>query len=305
MSEYKNTDTIPAEDVGDSKPWRLPFWTEPTGGANSSVPRVDELEQIRREAYNEGLEQGLVEGRQQGVAEGKKDGFEAGHKEGQEQGYQAGQESGKKAGYDDGRTQADQELAQQLEQLHAVVEQLNQSIQERDQQLPDVVAHLCQQLCEQVLHYELQDGAKAIKEFVDAALRLLPAGEKAQTIYLAADDMQHFERSDVGQKLQPLCQLDHTLKAGQCRVESEHSLVEYSTSDYFNQAVKQLGERIMSAPDSALQSEQETLTEVEPDVDASPESPAGDEPELSAIHESSPKPKPKTEAEDAAKPVSD
>ena len=90
---------IAAGDARDVKPWRLPYWTEPpawlaekaaaeeTEAVAADVheaddvipmPTAEELENIRREAYNAGLEQGLVEGRQQG----HKEGYDNGHKEG-------------------------------------------------------------------------------------------------------------------------------------------------------------------------------------------------------------------------------
>ncbi len=69
--------------MAESKNWNLPFWTEPASvikarekeEAETIVEEeeieiepltAEQLEQIRQEAYNEGLQQGLVEGRQKG-----------------------------------------------------------------------------------------------------------------------------------------------------------------------------------------------------------------------------------------------
>ena len=101
MTDLKKRDApIPAESAEEARPWRLPFWTEPpvhtverepdpdaekvdaeSADDNSppNFPTAEELEAIRREAYNAGLEQGLVEWRQQG----HKDGYDAGFAEGQ------------------------------------------------------------------------------------------------------------------------------------------------------------------------------------------------------------------------------
>ena len=89
MTELKKRDApIPAESAEEARPWRLPFWTEPPVHAVEREPEVDdpdgdaeshtdsndshpdfptaeELEAIRREAYNAGLEQGLVEERRE------------------------------------------------------------------------------------------------------------------------------------------------------------------------------------------------------------------------------------------------
>ena len=111
MTDTKRDAPIPADKADHAKPWRLPFWTEPPAyvverekseaaeaeaeenlkaeaeaGERHHYPTAEEVELIRREAYNAGLEQGLVEGRQQGVnqglEEGRAEGLEKGHAEG-------------------------------------------------------------------------------------------------------------------------------------------------------------------------------------------------------------------------------
>lgn len=268
MSELKNTDPIPAADVSESRPWRLPFWTEPPThnakpknnkkGSAQVGARVDELELIRREAYNDGLEQGLVEGRQQGQLEGK----EEGRKQGHDQGYREGKGAGRKAGYEEGLNQGKTEIEAKLEQLTRVAQTLMGAITQRDQELPEVTSHLCQQVCEQILRHELESGAKAIDQYVEAAIDALPAGEEALNIYVSQEDLAVFQQSENAKDLIDLCRVDTSLKSGECRVNSEHSLVEYSTDDNFKQTIKVLGEKILKAP--AVELNEESFKEVPP-----------------------------------------
>ncbi|MCD8522506.1 MAG: hypothetical protein LRY66_06350 [Saccharospirillaceae bacterium] len=265
---------IPAKEAREVKPWRLPFWTEPpawivekeaadkaakehdgndNNAVNVSLPTAEELENIRCEAYNAGLEQGLIEGRQQGQREG----YEAGHAEGYkaafEEGHAAGREDGFAAGEADGKRKGQADINAVVGRLERVVKQLHGSLTERDQQLPEVLAALVAGMCERVIGSQLADGAVNIHRFVQHALAELPSGEEEINVFVGPDDARHLQASlDVtGQELH--YNIDGKLPAGSCRIESEHSLVEYSSADHLNQlldsVLPQLMHRAASFPD--------------------------------------------------------
>ena len=76
--------------------WDLPsFDASPEGTA---LPSVDEVQNIRAKAHQEGfargLQDGLAEGRVQGVELGRQEGLEVGRAEGHEAGYQQGYDAG-------------------------------------------------------------------------------------------------------------------------------------------------------------------------------------------------------------------
>lgn len=267
---------IPAQEAREVKPWRLPFWTEPpawivekeaaekaakehdgndnNNAVNVSLPTAEELENIRCEAYNAGLEQGLIEGRQQGQREG----YEAGHAEGYkaafEEGHAAGREDGFAAGEADGKRKGQADIHAVVGRLERVVKQLHGSLTERDQQLPEVLAALVAGICERVIGSQLADGAVNIHRFVQHALAELPSGEEEIKVFVGPDDARHLQASlDVsGQELH--YSIDGKLPAGSCRIESEHSLVEYSSADHLNQlldsVLPQLMHRAASFPDT-------------------------------------------------------
>ncbi|MAK90363.1 MAG: hypothetical protein CMI13_03885 [Oleibacter sp.] len=244
----------------DVKPWRLPFWTEPPGwtaekekkqeevatesaeeeAEELNLPTAEELENIRREAYNDGLEQGLVEGRQQG----HKDGYQAGHKESYDAGFAEGKAEGQKQGREEGHAEglrkAQAEINNISGRLNRLIQHLQASIVERDQALPEVLAAMLAGMCEQVLQTELHSGARNIYQYVRHALDELPAGEKQIKVFVGPDDAAHLQNSLDMTGDEVHYRVDDKLRAGECRVESEHSLVEYSTADHLNQLLQRV-----------------------------------------------------------------
>ncbi len=137
--------------------------------------------------------------------------------------------------------------------LERVVKQLQSGLIERDQQLPEVLAALVAGICERVIGTQLADGAVNIHRFVQHALAELPSGEEEVKVFVGPDDARHLQASlEVsGQELH--YSVDDKLPAGNCRIESEHSLVEYSSAEYLNQlldnVLPQLMHQAASFPD--------------------------------------------------------
>ena len=271
MSELKKRDApIPAESAEEARPWRLPFWTEPpvhtverepdpadsddesTGKADAdsnesppNFPTAEELEAIRREAYNAGLEQGLVEGRQQGHKDGYDAGFAEGQADGQAQGFDAGKKEGSTAGFQEGKALGSQEVTDEAQRLRQINATLTATLKERDAELPDVMLMLLTRLAEQVLEHELNSGADSIAQFVDKAIAALPSGETLAKVYVSEADSELMASHSAANKLL----VDKTLNAGECRVESENTLVEYSVSESLQQTIVALANKLLTASD--------------------------------------------------------
>ncbi|WP_430459798.1 FliH/SctL family protein [Thalassolituus sp. LLYu03] len=268
MSEIRSPhhfQPIPAEDAENVKPWRLPFWTEPPAwlaekeekpaddaaaaeaSEELSLPTAEELENIRRDAYNAGLEQGLVEGRQQG----RKDGYDEGHSEGYkaafDQGHKEGRADGFRVGEEEGKRKAQADVNAVVRRLERIMATLQADLCERDRQLPDVLTNLVSLICERVVQAEMADGAKAIHAFVRRALDELPAGEESIRIFVGPDDARHLRNSleMTGDELH--FSVDDSLPAGSCRIESEHSLVEYSAREQLDQLLAHIQPQLLQA----------------------------------------------------------
>jgi flagellar assembly protein FliH len=269
MTELKKRDApIPAESAEEARPWRLPFWTEPPVHAVEREPEVDdpdgdaeshtdsndshpdfptaeELESIRREAYNAGLEQGLVEGRQQGHKDGYDAGFAEGQADGQAKGFDAGKKEGSTAGFQEGKALGSQEVTDEAQRLRQINATLTAALKERDAELPEVMLMLLTRLAEQVLEHELNSGADSIAQFVDKAIAALPSGEALAKVYVSEADSELLASYSAASKLL----VDKTLNAGECRVESENTLVEYSVSESLQQTIVALANKLLTASD--------------------------------------------------------
>ena len=205
------------KDKQDVKPWRLPFWTEKPAWLIEKekaeeqalkqeveeqpapetfpMPTAEELENIRRDAYNAGLEQGLVEGRQQGEKQGYEQGLQQGLEEGRQQGEQQGRQQGFATGEAKGLAKGQADIRQACEQLARVNEHLRASVIERDEQLPQVLSQMITGLCERILQHELSLTSEAIQSGLRDALRELPSGEKDIQVYLSHADMAQLDKS--------------------------------------------------------------------------------------------------------------
>ncbi len=267
---------IPAKEAREIKPWRLPFWTEPPAwivekeaaekkaaeqagdddrdAVKVSLPTAEELENIRRDAYNAGLEQGLIEGRQQGQHEGYDAGHAEGYKAAFDQGHAEGREEGFAAGEADGKRKGQADINAVVGRLERVFKQLQSGLSERDQQLPEVLAALVAGMCERVIGSQMAEGAVNIHRFVQHALAELPSGEDEVKVLVGPDDARHLQISLDNSGLTLNYSVDDKLPAGSCRIESEHSLVEYSSADYLNQlldsVLPQLMHQAASFPDN-------------------------------------------------------
>ena len=113
-----------------------------TNNSAGSYPTADELETIRREAYNDGLEQGRVEGRQQGHKDGYDDGLAEGKAEGHKDGFASGKQEGINAGFAEGRSTGVDDVTSEWRRLRAIIVLLESSLCDRGHQLADVMVLL-------------------------------------------------------------------------------------------------------------------------------------------------------------------
>ncbi|MCY0966039.1 FliH/SctL family protein [Parathalassolituus penaei] len=292
-------------DGDDAKPWALPFWTEEPGYALERdnlalvmarreardrmasrrgkapeppvpetdeveiiLPTAEELENIRREAWNAGLEQGLVEGRQEGHKAGYDTGFAEGRKAGHDKGLNEGKGEGLKQGRDEGLAKARQEIDDEVRALQALQAIVRKSLLERDLELPEVLATLIQRSCEQVLGYELQDGARRILDYVNATIARLPESEQNQVqIWVSPADAACLDHHLLETGLELHYRADSQLSSGECRIQSPHSRAEFSLYDQLQHVMQEtlplLEQAAPNMEQAAVSLEQELSHELE------------------------------------------
>lgn len=260
MSQVKNeSELLRSSDVSAFSRWDLPsFDAEPHQIALEREPEqppeevseqpleeeieletvkpftVEELEQIREEAYNEGF------------ATGEKDGFHAGQLKAQQE--------------------AKAVLAKRTGELDALMAQLMAPLKQQDEQIEDMLLVLLEQMLRAVLQREMQSDRDQVVGVLRSALKALPVGAENIRIYLNPLDFDSIkalrERHDESWRLLE----DDQLMPGGCRIETEHSQVDATLETRLQQLVAQLYEQRreqrvhppaadLAIPDSASESE--------------------------------------------------
>lgn len=172
---------------------------------------VEELEQIREEAYNEGF------------ATGEKDGFHAGQLKAQQE--------------------AKAVLAKRTGELDALMAQLMAPLKQQDEQIEDMLLVLLEQMLRAVLQREMQSDRDQVVGVLRSALKALPVGAENIRIYLNPLDFDSIkalrERHDESWRLLE----DDQLMPGGCRIETEHSQVDATLETRLQQLIEQLYEQ--------------------------------------------------------------
>lgn len=236
MSNKQDSDLIRAEEAPAFNLWDLPSFDinghhvpreqspaetdqEPEPELVEEVPEepevkpftVEELEQIRAEAYNEGF------------ATGERDGFHSGQLKAQQE------------------TKARMEA--RVAELEAVMTQLMEPIREQDQQIEDMLLELVETIARQVVQRELITDSSHISQVLRGALKALPMGAEHIRIYLNPTDFETVkairERHEESWRLLE----DDQLLPGGCRVEAEHSQVDATRETRLQQVIEQLHEQ--------------------------------------------------------------
>ncbi|PKM31769.1 MAG: flagellar assembly protein FliH [Gammaproteobacteria bacterium HGW-Gammaproteobacteria-11] len=172
---------------------------------------VEELEQIRDEAYKEGF------------AAGEKDGYQAGQAKAQQAGKSA--------------------LDARLGQLEKLMQQLLEPMHEQDEQIELMLLNLVETMARQVIQRELKLDSGQILAVLRGALKALPMGAENIRIYLNPVDFEAAkalrERHEENWRLLE----DEQLMPGGCRIETEHSQLDATLETRLQQITEQLFEQ--------------------------------------------------------------
>ncbi len=249
---------IPANEVKDSKRWNLPYWTEPNHLVHNEEHVEDDeevlvedeelevepftaeqLEVIRQEACNEGLEQGLVEGRQKGEKLGHEEGYQEGLKRGQEEGrklgFDSGFEQGEKQAFENGSKENEKHSKQLETMLESIEQQMVQQKQELHVNLPDIILAIAKA----VITEELSQGSEHIIALVEKSLDALPLDSGELKIEVNPQDLAFIEAAIEQGDFDGVAHGSDDIEAGGCRVHTRYSTVDFTLSSRWANIEKQ------------------------------------------------------------------
>ncbi len=234
----RNLDRIPKENLTAYERWELPLLD--AGG--NEVAREEERDvkpltaadigEIRQAAYTDGLE------------EGRKEGFEVGHedglKTGRDEGFAAGEKEGREQGAEKGLEETRKDVEAKLERLEELMGELLVPIERHEDELETALVNLTTVLSRAVLYRELSLDSSQIAAVVRKAMASLPSTSENVRIHIHPDDYQFV--SEVAERFEAKASVveDAAVMRGGCKLETRHSLVDFTVEKRFQKAVQDM-----------------------------------------------------------------
>ncbi|MDY4992646.1 MAG: flagellar assembly protein FliH [Succinivibrio sp.] len=203
---------------------------------------VEELEQIRKDAFEEGKTQGYEEGKKQGYDDGYNEGNTKGHQEGLDQGRQEGYQEGLAQGNEDGFLQGHNEgvesgqkvVLEQVERFRYLADALANPLRQVDKDVTDEIAYIISRLVKVITKKEIAKNADFLVKSIEKAISILPNAKKGATIYLNPDDLSVVQAalgSEYMQQQHYQLVEDSALEVGDVKVSNEESLIDWRIDD--------------------------------------------------------------------------
>jgi flagellar assembly protein FliH len=240
----RDVNRIPKEQLTAYERWELPL----LDARGNEVAREEErevkpltaadIDEIRQAAQ----EDGYKEGRDRGYEDGLKAGKEEGHREGLEAGLEEGKEQGKTRGYDDTR----KEIDTKLDRLEHLLSELLQPIKRHEDELETSLVNLTTVLARAVVYRELTIDSAQIRQVVRRAMQALPSTAENIRIHINPEDGEMVR--EVAARLEATASVieDASILPGGCKVETRHSLVDFTVEKRFQRAVQSMLDQQMS-----------------------------------------------------------
>ncbi|GLT17362.1 flagellar assembly protein FliH [Vibrio zhanjiangensis] len=222
MPDYSSETRSQAKETAmNYDPSWMPVLPEPEPEPPKELTE-EEIEQIKRQAYENGLLQGQEAGFTQGFEKGKEQGLVEGHKEGFEEGKTEGIEAG-------------QELVQQqIQTFVGLANQFAQPLELLNVQVERQIVDMVLTLVKEVVHVEAQINPKVVLDTVKQSVEALPVSGHSITIKLHPDDID-IVRSSYGEgELEFrnwLLAAEPALNRGDLQIEAGESSVNYRLED--------------------------------------------------------------------------
>ena len=183
----------------------------------ATVPTLEEIEAIQRDAHEEGFAAGYQEGRR----EGRDQGYKKGQQEGYAEAYQRGYAEGLAGGRED--------LASRVQQLDRILGLLGRPLEALDAAVEEQLTWMTTEIARRLIRRELRTSPGEIVAVVREAVGLLPVASTDVQVRLHPDDAQLIrEVLSLGRDDQPIWRIveDQTLSRGGCLVNTELSRID-------------------------------------------------------------------------------
>lgn len=257
MKNRRNLDRIPSEELTAYERWELPLLDQ----EGNEVAREEErevkpltaadIEEIRQAAWDDGH----AEGREAGYQAGLEAGREQGHREGFESGQQEGRASGRNDALETTRTEVEAAIGR----LESVLAELLDPIQKHQEETEAALVNLTTVLARAVIFRELSMDSSHIQVIVRQAIASLPSTRENVRIRVNPEDADYVRQAAGRFEVEAAVAEDDAILKGGCKVETRHSLVDFTVEKRFQKAIQGMLDRQLASNDAGENGELDAI----------------------------------------------
>ncbi len=277
---------VPPEQLTAYERWELPVMGEKARKQPElKPPTAAELEEIRQNAYQEGFREGREAGHREGKAQGHQEGLKTGQAEGKTAGFQQGKAEALR--------QTKAQIQTSLQNLEKIREELQFPLKEVNESTEEAIVNLVLAISRAVIFRDLSLDQQQIENVVNEALAALPMQDEQAIVYVHPSNVAFLkEHLPAGDDFHYA--VDKNILPGGCRIETRHTLLDYTVEKRFQTVVQKMLARHGNLQDqqdsqdfteqmgemsdlhrdlleSGHDSEEEPADDKKPEVSASPE----------------------------------
>lgn len=191
-------------------------------------PTADDLEQIRKQAYDSGMQEGRQAGREQGLTEGRA--------KGKEEGYQVGYSQGLEEGLAAGQTQINESLVN----LESLLSELIAPLNKQQNILEEAMLNVSMAVARAVIHRELSIDSSSIREALHLTLNELPKVDKGFSIRVHPKDEAFVSPILERHKAEMILKTDDSILPGGFELSSSSQLIDHTIEKRFQKTVQSM-----------------------------------------------------------------
>lgn len=233
----KQEDRIPAEQAIQYAAWHMPR----IDAKGNILPSAEKEKAVRKNMPAESVEtlDGAPSKSRAMTAALLEKIREEASREGYQSGFQQGLSEGRQRGHDDAWSQAAAEIEKKQQNLQALCARLLQPLQDEQAHIIALLQEQVESIVRAVIAREMQLDSRVITTLLEESLAALPTGAQHLRVYInpADSDVINDWLHTAGIEARVIA--DERLQAGGCRVESEHSVVDYSVETRLQQLLLQ------------------------------------------------------------------
>ena len=216
---------------------------------SAKPPTAGELEEIRKAAYQEGLEQG------------KRDGYKIGI----EQGLKSGSAKGRTEGFETGKQEGQKQIDQVVKSLSSVMSELADPISLQQQQITQAMTNVAIAIARSVIHRELHLDSAVIGELVTSTLAELPKAAADISISLNPSDEAYVKDAVSQAGLTVTIVPSKQVHPGGCLVSTTTQLIDYTIEKRFQRTIHEMFMKLPQSSETAVMAESPNVIQEQSD----------------------------------------